>query len=416
MKNSRFAWFVARRLSRKREAKERSVTTLLRFTISGIALSLVVMLLTVFVGTGFRQEVRVKVTLLTGDLILSRHMGEATTPDFFQVSDAVFSSLRQVEGVRDVRRVIQTAGILKTKESYEGVIITAVNSGTSFKRAKDFLLSGNIPSFDGTDTLHNPILLPRETAQKLNLNVGDRVALYLTSKDITVRSFTLAGIVDIPQIGGSVVIAPIAPIGKALHLQEEELSRLQIFFNSYSHVTLSLEKIVELLSNRTEITQQSVGWNYAEETLPSIFVWLDMLDSNILLLLTLLSLVAAFTLITGLLILILDRTQMIGLLKALGATQHTFRSMFLYLATFIIGRGMLWGNLIAISIAIIQKETGIFSLDPSSYYLSKVPVSWNWTGFVVVNSGTFVLSMLFLLLPIRIIARIRSIETIRFNQ
>ncbi|KGN98943.1 hypothetical protein HQ36_00105 [Porphyromonas gingivicanis] len=416
MNNSHFSWFIARRLSRRKESKGRPITALLRFTIAGIALSLTVMLLTVFVGSGFRQEVRNKITLLTGDIILSNASEGHITSDFFEISDDILLSLQKIEGVKEVRRELQTAGILKTKESYEGVVVTAVNSGESFKRVKDFLLSGSIPAFDDTDTLHNPILLSQETAQKMNLSVGDKVALYLTAEDITMRSFTLAGIVDIPQVGGPLVIAPFSPIARALGTEENQVSQIQLFLDRTTPPDAIVEAIIGELSRSTQITSQSVGWNYAEETLPQIFVWLDMLDSNILLLITLLSLVAAFTLITGLLILILDRTQMVGLLKALGATQQTFRSLFLYLATFIIGRGMLWGNLIALTLSIVQSTTGILSLDPSSYYVSKVPVAWNWLGFILVNIGTFTLSMLFLLFPIRIIARIRSIQTIRFNQ
>ncbi len=417
MKKHRFAWFIARRLSKRKEVKGRPITALLRFTIMGIALSLTVMLLTIFVGSGFREEVRANVTLLTGDFILSHHpINDEETSAVFHISDSLMAAMKKVEGVQAVRGVLQTAGILKTKESYEGVIVSAINSGAQFDKVEDFLLDGTIPSFDGTDSLYNPILLSQTTARKLDLSVGDKVALYLTDGAITMRSFTLAGIVDMPQVSGPIVIVPLDVITKALRRKQGEVSRVELFFDFREDKEVVKDRLLTLLEQYPQFTEQSIGWNYAEETLPQIFVWLDMLDSNIVLLLGLLSLVASFTLITGLLILILDRTQMIGILKALGAEQATFRSLFLYLATFIVGRGMLWGNLIALLLAFVQKKWAFLTLDPASYYISSVPIAWDWRAFIGVNVGTFILSMLFLLFPIRIIARIRPIETLRFNQ
>lgn len=417
MQGERFSFFIAQRLFSRKVNRYRPTAALLHFTVTGIALSLLVMLLTVFVGNGFRNEVRRRVSLLTGEVILSQYGSEHNSQEsLLQVTPDMIAYINSVPGVAEVQGVLQTAGIVKTKEDYEGVLLMGVTSTAIYHTLPDLLLAGTMPQMDGTDTLHNPILLSSATARRLHLTVGDKIAFYFTGEGITLRSFTLAGIVDLPQINGSVAIAPIEVIRTALKVQEGAVNRLELFCSEGQDPLLVSNRVATALSDSPYAAEQSIGLNLAEDVMPDLFSWLDMLDSNIALLLLLLLLVAAFTLITGLLILILDRTRMIGLLKALGTNQAILRNIFLYLAMFVIGKGMLWGNLLALVLLFLQEHFHFLTLNPATYYVSYVPMEWSWRAFLSVNMGTFALSMLLLLLPTRIIARMRPIDTIRFNQ
>ena len=194
------------------------------------------------------------------------------------------------------------------------------------------------------------------------------------------------------------------------------MTRLELFVQpNVDHLALS-DRLVEQLSKSPNTRGQSLGMYTAESLMPDIFAWIEMLDANISLLLVLMLIVASFTLITGLLILILDRTRMIGLLKALGARYGSIRSLFLYLATFVVGKGLLWGNLIAFALAGVQYFFSPIQLDPATYYLSYVPIEFDIPWVLGINLLVFVLSMISLLLPTRIITRIRAVDTIRFNQ
>ena len=291
-----------------------------------------------------------------------------------------------------------------------------VSSRDAYLHTSGVLRDGYIPYFDGSDTLHNPILLPLECAEKLHLTVGDKVPIYFTGARTTVRTFTIAGIVDLPHIEAPIVVAPIGVMRHVAHIDEDKVTRLELFVQpKVDHLALS-DRLVEQLSKSPNTGGQSLGMYTAESLMPDIFAWIEMLDANISLLLVLMLIVASFTLITGLLILILDRTRMIGLLKALGARYGSIRSLFLYLAAFVVGKGLLWGNLIAFALAGVQYFFSPIQLDPATYYLSYVPIEFDIPWVLGINLLVFVLSMISLLLPTRIIARIRAVDTLRFNQ
>ena len=378
----------------------------------GIALSLAVMLLTIFVGKGFRNQVHERIYLLTGHIILNEYgRNYADESASLRVTPELLSELNGIKGIAEIRQVVQSGGIIKTDSDFSAVLVMGVSSRDAYLHTSGVLRGGHIPYFDGSDTLHNPILLPLECAEKLHLSVGDKVPIYFTGARTTVRTFTVAGIVDLPHIE-----APIGVMRHVAHIDKDKVTRLELFVQPKAdHIALS-NRLVEQLSKSPNTGGQSLGMYTAESLMPDIFAWIEMLDANISLLLVLMLIVASFTLITGLLILILDRTRMIGLLKALGARYGSIRSLFLYLAAFVVGKGLLWGNLIAFALAGVQYFFSPIQLDPATYYLSYVPIEFDIPWVLGINLLVFVLSMISLLLPTRIITRIRAVDTLRFNQ
>lgn len=417
MKIRIYPFFLAQRLAARQSAASRATSSLLRFTILGIALSLAVMLLTIFVGKGFRNQVHERIYLLTGHIILNEYgRNYADESASLRITPDLLSELAGIEGIGEIRQVVQSGGIIKTDSDFSAVLVMGVSSRDAYLHTSGVLRDGYIPYFDGSDTLHNPILLPLECAEKLHLTVGDKVPIYFTGARTTVRTFTIAGIVDLPHIEAPIVVAPIGVMRHVAHIDEDKVTRLELFVQpKVDHLALS-DRLVEQLSKSPNTGGQSLGMYTAESLMPDIFAWIEMLDANISLLLVLMLIVASFTLITGLLILILDRTRMIGLLKALGARYSSIRSLFLYLAAFVVGKGLLWGNLIAFALAGVQYIFSPIQLDPATYYLSYVPIEFDIPWVLGINLLVFVLSMISLLLPTRIIARIRAVDTLRFNQ
>lgn len=413
MKIRIYPFFLAQRLATRQSAASRATSSLLRFTVLGIALSLAVMLLTIFVGKGFRNQVHERIYLLTGHIILNEYgRNYADESASLRITPELLSELAGIEGIGEIRQVVQSGGIIKTDSDFSAVLVMGVSSRDAYLHTSGVLS----PYFDGSDTLHNPILLPLECAEKLHLTVGDKVPIYFTGARTTVRTFTIAGIVDLPHIEAPIVVAPIGVMRHVAHIDEDKVTRLELFVQpKVDHLALS-DRLVEQLSKSPNTGGQSLGMYTAESLMPDIFAWIEMLDANISLLLVLMLIVASFTLITGLLILILDRTRMIGLLKALGARYGSIRSLFLYLAAFVVGKGLLWGNLIAFALAGVQYFFSPIQLDPATYYLSYVPIEFDIPWVLGINLLVFVLSMISLLLPTRIIARIRAVDTLRFNQ
>lgn len=417
MKIRFYPLFLAQRLASRQSSHARTTSSLLRVTIVGIALSLAVMLLTIFVGKGFRHQVHERIYLLTGHIILNEYgKSYADESASLQLTPQLLTEIKNIEGVGMVREVVQSGGIIKTDSDFSAVLVMGVSSHEAYFQTPGFLRSGRIPYFDGSDTLHNPILLPLECAERLHLSVGEKVPIYFAGTRTTVRTFTVAGIVDLPHIEAPIVVAPIDVMRRIGHISKDNATRLELFAQSgIDHNELS-NRLIDQLSKSPNTRGQDLGMYTSEALMPDIFAWIDMLDANVVLLLSLMLIVASFTLITGLLILILDRTRMIGLLKALGARYGSIRSLFLYLATFVVGKGLLWGNLIAFALAGVQYFFSPLRLDPATYYLSYVPIEFDLSWVLGVNLMVFVLSMLSLLLPTRIIARIRAIDTLRFNQ
>lgn len=405
-----YPFFVARRLSVQASKQARTTSRLLRFSVVGIALSLAVMLITLSVGRGFREQVVERVYLLTGHVLLNEYgKNYADESSLLTIPTPLVDQLQQLDGVEHLRKVVQSYGLIKTDSTFAAAVVLGLSSLEAYRSILP-------PDFwEKWSSTHNPILISQDLARRLSLHKGAKLPLYFMGSRVTVRVFTLVEIVDFPELEAPLVVTSLETMQRIRGLDATQVSRIELFAQpSYPHEQLCAQ-LIEVLPHSPYLKGIHLGMNTAEELYPDIFAWVKMLDANVQLLLVLLMLVVVFTLTTGLLVLILDRTPMIGLLKALGAHFVGIRSVFLYLASFVIVRGLLWGNGLALLLLLLQKYFHWVTLDPQTYYVSYVPVSFSVLTWVGVNLLVFVLTMLVILLPSRLIGRIKPVDTLRFH-
>lgn len=406
--------FLSERMHPTRKQPSSKVHTLIRLAIPAIALSVAVMLLTVSVISGFKGGVRQLVRVMGGDIILNQY-GKTYNDieSHVQVPPSMLSELKGYSGIEGVRTVLQSAGIVKTDSAYRGVSVVGFDTHWQRELYQPLLVEGQLPFFSEQDTIPNPVLLPASMARNLQIKVGDKVKIYIVTPDIKLRAFTVCGLLELDASAQPMVLVPQTSLRKALRLQPDYYSRIELFVRRGNAPEETADKLTDFLSQSNYVQTQTLGILTASEVNVNVYDWIGMLDSNATTLLVLMGLVCAFTLINCLLILILDRIYTIGTLKALGMNNHGVTLLFLTLSMHIILLGLFWGNLLALLVAWIQKNYHLLPLDPTTYYLSYVPVELNPLHWLAVNASTFVLCMSLLLLPARIITRISPAKSIK---
>ncbi len=413
---SKYSSFIASYLTKRSILKESPISNLLHFITAGVTLSVMLMLLTVFIGNGFKKEVKKRVTLLSGDILLSSYyLSNNTTKDILVLPEFL-KEIEETEQVKDVLMVKKTLGIIKTKELNEGVLLLGLSSDQVLKKIDHFIIEGEFPSFIGKDNVDNPIILSPQLANKLGLKLGDKIPLYLMEGKKSMRLFTLKAIADLPSLGTPIVITPLSGLQKILQKNVNEVGEIEIFLeNPPKDKEAYSQLLINRISRSSYLNGQRLGMNFSEEIYPSIYSWLEMLNDNINFLLLLLLLVVGFTMISGVLIFILDRTKMVGILKVLGATDYSLQKIFLFLGFTILKRGLFLGNTVAFLIYGIQSTWKVLSLDPSIYYVSYIPMSIDLFSILAINIGIILFTMLLIILPTCVLNRIRPSETIQFS-
>lgn len=413
---SAFPFFVARSLIARKGQKRSSTERILRFTVAGIALCMAVMLLAVFIGAGFSREVKSRLSLLTGDIMILPYGATANSSEvFFTASPSMIEALLDVKGVVSVRPVVQLPGILKTDSAFAGILAVGMDELSIAALSQRLRLDQAPEGVNDTLPVSNPALISVSAARNLSLATGEQIPFYTLGGKIAIRQVTVAGVTDIPEVNGAVMVVPIDLLRKLSGLSLNEVSRLEIFIEENANVEEVSDAIVAMLSNSVLTGGNHLGLNTARELMPALFDWIDMLNANTGLLLAIMAIVAGFTITTGLLVMMLGRIRMIGLLRALGASHNSIRELFLYLGGDIVLRGLLLGNVIAFALALPQYFWRIVSLDPSIYYISYVPLHFSFWAWLLVNIGFSLVTLLMIYLPTRIVARIKPTETLRFS-
>ena len=380
--------FIARRIYFSKDQEQRVTPPAVRIAMIGIALGLAVMILSVAIVVGFKKEVRNKVIGFGSHIQISNFDNNASYESSpIAVSDTLLASLRAFPGVRHVEAFATKPGILKTDEDFQGIVLKGIDSDFDWTFFRSNLIQGDTLTLH-PDKTSTDVLISRYLSDLLRLQVGDSFLTYFVQDDVRARKFHVTGIyetgfVDYDKL---FVLADMRQV-RRLNGWADEQDR---FGNTYY-----VRSIKELN--------------------PMIFSWLDVLDINVVVILVLMMAVAGFTMISGLLIIILERTQMIGLLKAMGADNTRIRHIFLYVSFFLIGKGMLWGNVIGVLLCLVQHRWGVVSLDPSIYYLNAVPIDLNPIAWLLLNLGALTVSMLMMLGPSYLITRIDPAKSIRFE-
>lgn len=409
--------FIARRLYKSEQGSRNVSRPAVLIAQIGVALGLAVMLVTIAVSFGFKHEVREKAVGFSSHIHISNYESGQSHEALSVAADSVLlGRLAAIPSVEHVQRYAAKPGVFRTDNDFIGYILKGVGEDYDLSFYAQYLKEGVLPQFSDSVASGN-ILISRVIADKLQLNVGDKVDSYFLQGTMRARRYTVAGIYEtgFNEYDRLFVIADLKAVQALNRWEPDQVTGVEVALTDFSKV----EDMNWELGTMLDRTEDKYGNQYLVQSVtdinPGLFAWLDVLDMNVWLILALMIGVAGFTMISGLLILIIERTQFIGILKALGASNASVRKAFLYLAMLIIGKGMLWGNIVGLGLCAVQKFTGLIPLDPANYYLDRVPIEFNWLFILAVNVVMFVLSVLILIVPSHLISRIYPTKAMRFE-
>ena len=409
--------FLSRGLSRGDKAGTRRVSALLRLTTIGVALSLSVMLLSVTIILGFHRQIHEFAFSQTGHISLNGYGSNwktSTTPVY--VSPELLSFLREEKGISSVSPLIQQAGLLKTEGDFSGILLYGIDSKFRSRYFTEQVKSGTLPSFSESEYSRPPIVLPSHVARRMNYKVGDAVRIYFFGEKMRVRVFELQAIYESTGLELSPALCPISSLQRLNHWDENTYSRLIIMLQDPDAAYPTLEHLISTLQARPDlIGEENYGLNLGQELQPELFNWLAFLDTNVYALLSLMVLVGGFAMITGLIIIVLDKSKQIGILKALGATNRQLRQTFLQIAARLILRGIFWGNAIALVLSLAQRHFKIIKLNPANYFTDSVPIHFDLPLWIAINVGTLIVILLMVLVPASLVSRIHPAESMRMD-
>ena len=408
-------FFIAKRIFSGKE--KRSISKpIIKLSIIGIALGPVVMILTVAIVSGYKKEIRSRISSFAAHITIS-NFDSNNSYEIAPINrnQSFYPSIVDEKGIKHIRVYATKAGIIKTDSDVQGVLLKGVGRDFIMKDFERFIIDGTYLSLNDS-VKSNDILMSSSMAKKLRLNVGDKVTTYFMQQPTRIRQFVLAGVYESSlEDFNSLILCDIRHIQKLNRWDENQVGGFELFIDNF-----------EDIDNVGEMVYNMVGYQFSEdgsrlkvETIKQkysqIFNWLDLFDTNTLVILILMISVAAFNMISGLLIVILERTNMIGVLKSLGTENWSIRKVFLYNAILLIGPGMLWGNVIGLGLCFLQSQFNIVTLDPASYYVSTVPINVEFLQWLLLNIGTFIITLFSLLLPSYLITKINPSEAIRFE-
>lgn len=411
-------YFLARRIYADNDNQKKVSRPAVRIAIIGVAVGLAVMIVSVCVVLGFKHAIRDKVVGFGSHIQVAEFsMLQQGTDSPIEVDDSVMNVLQHIEGVKHVQRFAMKQGILKTDSDFLGVAFKGVGPEFDSTFIHQHLLEGVVPKFSDKSS-GNKILVSKIMADKLKLTCGSRIfAYFIDDSGVRTRRFTIAGIyqTNLTQYDNVMCYVDLYTAVKLNGWQEDMASGAELQVTHFDKLDEVENRVVKLVNRTTDKYGNTYSSKTIKELSPQIFSWLDLLDLNVWIILIIMMAVAAVTMISGLLIIILERTQMIGLMKALGARNPMVRHTFMWFAAFIIGRGLLWGNMIALALVALQYFTGIVKLDPATYYVSSVPVEVNVLFVVLLNIGTLLISLLVLIGPSFLISHIHPAKTMSYE-
>ena len=410
-------FFIAKRIYSDQGDKRKVSRPAIRIATIGVAIGLAVMIVTVSVVLGFKHTIRDKVVGFGSHIQIQNMLTFLSTDSYpIIINDSVMRSYEQIEGVKHVERYAYSQGILKTDDDFLGVMFKGVGPEYDLNFLSKHLLEGEIPVFSDT-TSTNKILVSKMIADKLRLKAGDRIFAYFIGESVRTRRFTITGIyqTNMTRFDESLCFTDIRTTQKLNDWNDEQCSGAEITVKNFEQLQNTADEFIEKVNRQTDKDMNTYSSQTIYEAYPQVFHWLELLDINVWIILVLMVCVAGFTMISGLLIIILERTQMIGVLKAVGARNKTIRHTFLWFAAFIIGHGLIIGNLLGLGIIALQKYSGLVKLDPQTYYVSEAPMEINIPLFVLLNIATLIICVFVLIAPSYFISHIHPAKSMRYE-
>ena len=413
-----FPLFIARKINGNEDKGRKVSKPAIRIATLGVAIGLAVMIVSVCVVLGFKHTIRDKVVGFGSHITVANFNSFQRSENYpIVVNDSLKRALMQTQGVRHVQRYAYTQGILKTDDDFLGVMLKGVGSDFDSTFIHQNMVAGSIPAFSDVKS-QQKILLSKAIAEKLDLKVGDRIyAYFVNEQGVRTRRFTISGIYEtnLKQFDSQICFTDLYTTNKLNGWQTEQCSGAEVQVNDFEQLDAVALNILNKVKGKTDRYGDSYSTATIMEQNPQIFSWLDLMDLNVWIILALMVSVAGVTMISGLLIIILERTQMIGIMKAMGTKNAQIRHIFLWFATFIIGKGLLWGNLVGLGLVFLQKYTGLVTLDPKTYYVSTVPVELNVLLILSLNLATLLICVFVLIAPSYLISHIHPAKTMHYE-
>ena len=409
-----FEFFIARRIIAAKDYKSSISAPIIKIAITAIALGIIMMLISIATGVGLQKKIREKVSAFNGDIIITNFDTNFSNDSQIPISknQDFYPTFHSVDGIKHIQVTASKGGVIRTETDFEGVVVKGVGNDYDWTYFQDFLVAGKLPNFKGD--LNAEVLLSTHLANRLQLKLNDKIVTFFlhddSSKTPRSRGFTIVGLYNsgFQQFDEQFMIADIRHIQQLNKWDENEIGAFEVFVNDFNQII----PIGNAVYNETSSTLDTLT---IRDKYASIFEWLDLFDFNIFLIIGIMILVAGINMITALLVLILERTQMIGILKALGSSDWSVRKVFIYNAMYLIGVGLFWGNVIGIGLLVAQQQFKLFPLDPNTYYVTEAPVYLDMGYILALNAGTFLLCLLMLLIPSYIIAKISPVKAMRFE-
>ena len=407
-------YFIAKRLVTAKEYKSSISAPIIKIAIAAIAIGMVMMIISVATGIGLQQKIREKVSAFNGHIIISNYdnnQSEATlTP--ISKNQKFYPKFNSVAGISHIQAVATKAGIIRTEKAFEGIIFKGVGTDYKWDNIQEYLIAGHLPNL--SSQLNSEVVISQFLADRLELKVGDAFNTFFIKENQNqlpnIRRLKITGIFNsgFQEFDATYIIGDIRHVQRINKWTPNEIGAFEIFVQDFDQIQEVGEEVYQQTPSNLDAKTIIEKYSY-------IFDWLLLFDFNIIIILGVMILVATINMVVALLVLILERTQMIGILKALGANNWSVRKIFLYNAFYLIVRGLLWGNCIGIGVLLIQKYFGIIQLNPENYYVNQAPVYFNLGYIAALNLLTVGVCFLVLLIPSYIITKISPIKAIRYE-
>ena len=413
-----FPLYIAKRIYSDQGDKRKVSRPAIRIATIGVAIGLAVMIVTVSVVLGFKHTIRDKVVGFGSHIQVHNIMNyNGSDPHPICANDSLMKAVGKLSGVAKAERFSMTQGILKTDEDFLGIAIKGIAEEYDTTFLSQHLIAGSITSFSDKTSKYK-LLVSKMIADKMRLKVGDKVfGYFIDNQDVRTRKFTISGIyqTNMTRFDETLCFTDLHTANKLNGWTENQVTGIEVLVKDFEKVNETANQFIDNINRTSDEQGNSLTSETIYELYPQVFSWLELLDINVWIILALMVCVAGFTMISGLLIIILERTQMIGILKALGARNKTVRHTFLWFSVFIIGQGLFWGNIVGIGIVLLQKYTGFITLDPQTYYVSEAPMELNLPLVALINIATLLICVFVLIAPSYLISHIHPAKSMRYE-
>jgi lipoprotein-releasing system permease protein len=407
-------YFIAKRLITAKDYKSSISAPIINIAISAIAIGMIMMIVSVATGIGLQNKIREKISAFNGHIIISNYDNNQSEITLVPIDkkQEFYPKFNDIPEVSHVQAIASKAGIIRTATAFEGIIFKGVGDDYQWSNLKEYIVSGRLPDF--TINSGQEVVISQFLANRLNLKVGDSFNTFFIKEDQNqlpnVRRFKIAGIFNsgFQQFDATYIIGDIRHIQRINKWKPSQVGAFEVFVKDFNKIKETGENVYDKTSSTLDTKTIIEKYSY-------IFEWLQLFDFNIIVILVVMILVATINMVVALLVLILERTQMIGILKALGANNWSIRKIFLYNAFYLIVRGLFWGNTIGITLLLLQQHFGIIKLNPENYYVNQAPVYINLGYIAALNLLTVTVCFLVLLIPSYIITKISPVKAIRFD-